>query len=333
MFNERILFGSGEHGYHAFRIPVLSTTNENTLLAFCEARKGKADDYGKIDILLRRKEKGKEWSEPTKVVGDGLRTYHNPCVINDGNKVHLLYGIEYLQIFHAVSYDDGKTFVEHEEITSVFPDVPFTAVAVGPGTGVNANGKLLTPVWIAMGGANGHPHACSFIGVLYSENGKEWKFKSVKMPGVLYPNESQIATLSNGDLVMTVRHCGERHNRVKIFSSDGINWSEPIWEENITEQTCMASILGANGKVLFSNPAYNGSFNGWVDRREVTVRLSEDDTKTWRYARKVTDKWSGYSHLANRDETYYLLYETNLGEQSKMDLVLAEFDEKWIKGE
>ena len=333
MFSEEILYKSGDGGYHAFRIPVLATTPKKALLAFCEARAGKADDYGKIDILIKRREKGGEWSEPIKLVGDGKRTYHNPCTINDGDKIHLFYGIEYLQIFHAVSYDDGKTFVEHEEITSVFPDVPFTAVAVGPGTGVNACGKLLTPVWIAMGGANGHPHACSFVGVLYSENAKDWAYKSIKMPGVIYPNESQIATLSDGSLVMTVRHCSTRHNRVKIYSNDGINWSEPIWEENIPDQACMASILNVGDKILFSNPAYSETFNGWADRKEITVRISQDDTKTWEYARMVTDKWSGYSHLANVDDEYYLLYETNLGEQSKMDLVIATFDEKWVKGE
>lgn len=332
MFKEEILFKSNEE-YFAYRIPVLASTSNGTLLAFTEARMGNSSDYAKMFVLMRRKEKDGEWSEPVKVVGDGERTYHNPCIIDDGEKLHFFYGIEYLRIYHAVSYDDGKTFVEHEDITGVFPDIPFTAIAVGPGTGVNACGKLITPVWIAMGGENGHPHGCSFIGVLYSENGKEWKYKALRLPGVIHPNESQIAVLSDGKLVMTVRHCSKRYNRVKLFSDDGVSWSEPVWEPLIPDQRCMASILGVNGKVLFSNPAYCGSLNGWIDRKEVTVRMSDDDTKSWKYARMVTDKWSGYSHLAAVGDTYYLLYETNLGEGNRMDLALAEFDEAWIKGE
>lgn len=333
MFGEEILFKSGDGGYFAFRIPVLASTSKGTLIALTEARKETASDYANMNILMRRKESGGEWSEPTVVVGDGVRTYHNPCIIGDGEKLHFFYGIGYLRIYHAVSYDDGLTFVEHEDITDIFPDIPFTAIAVGPGTGVKACGKLLAPVWIAMGNEQGNPHGCSFIGVLYSENGTKWQYKALRLPGVIHPNESQIAVLSDGSLVMTVRHMSKRFNRVKIFSMDGVNWSEPVIEPLIPDQRCMASILGANGKVLFSNPAYCGSFNGWLDRKEVTVRMSDDDTKSWKYARMVTDKWSGYSHLAALGETYFLLYETNLGENSRMDLALATFDEAWIKGE
>lgn len=48
------VFRSGEAGYHTFRIPALILAPDKSLLAFCEARKENAGDFGNIKIVLRR---------------------------------------------------------------------------------------------------------------------------------------------------------------------------------------------------------------------------------------------------------------------------------------
>lgn len=333
MEKHEILFKAGEDGYFAYRIPVLVTTNKGTLIAFTEARIGTANDYATIEILYKRKEKGKEWSSVIKLVGNGVDTFHNPAIIVDGDKLHLFYGINYLRIFHRISYDDGLTFVEESEITSVYPFVPFTAIAVGPGVGIKAKGKLITPTWIALGNGK-NKHANSFIGVLYSEDGgKEWKFNPIRTETVPSPNESMLVTLSNGKVLINCRHESETRRRLVLTSDDGINYGDPHFDETLTEQRVMASIISATDGIMFSNPAYADSFNNWVDRKGLAVRLSTDDCQSWQYTRTVCKDWSGYSHLAQLENEYYLLYETNLGEGGAMDLALFTFDINWIKGE
>ena len=62
---------SGEHGYHTFRIPAIVATNDHTLLAFCEGRKGGSGDTGNIDMLVARStDHGQTWSQPQLIWDD-----------------------------------------------------------------------------------------------------------------------------------------------------------------------------------------------------------------------------------------------------------------------
>ena len=45
---------TGEGDYHSIVGPVLAKTTENTLLAFAEGRRDSIDDFGDMDIILRR---------------------------------------------------------------------------------------------------------------------------------------------------------------------------------------------------------------------------------------------------------------------------------------
>lgn len=49
---------AGNDGYNTYRIPSLIMTKKNTLLAFCEGRRGGASDTGDIDLLLKRSRDG-----------------------------------------------------------------------------------------------------------------------------------------------------------------------------------------------------------------------------------------------------------------------------------
>ena len=52
-------FRAGQEGYASFRIPaVVATGTAGTLLAFCEGRVGSRDDFGNIDIVLKRSTDG-----------------------------------------------------------------------------------------------------------------------------------------------------------------------------------------------------------------------------------------------------------------------------------
>src|SRR5436190_24033594 len=50
----RPVFDAGKGGYAFYRIPGIVVTAKGSVLAYCEARKNGASDWGRIDIMLRR---------------------------------------------------------------------------------------------------------------------------------------------------------------------------------------------------------------------------------------------------------------------------------------
>src|SRR4051794_20171412 len=116
VLDKQPLFEADTGGYATYRIPGLVVTDKGTLLAYCEARKVGAGDWGAIDLVYRRSaDGGKTWSEAKKIVdvGGGFEknpvavnmklgrypdiTIHNPVAIVDGGMVHFLYCVEYMR--------------------------------------------------------------------------------------------------------------------------------------------------------------------------------------------------------------------------------------------
>src|SRR5688572_1060899 len=74
------LFVAGREGYHTYRIPVLVTATNGTLLAFCEGRRDNASDTGRIDMLLKRStDRGETWTPQQVVWSDGTNVCGNPA--------------------------------------------------------------------------------------------------------------------------------------------------------------------------------------------------------------------------------------------------------------
>src|SRR5687768_14087046 len=228
------LFEAGQDGYKIFRIPGVVVTANGTILAYCEARKT-GSDWGEIDILLRRStDGGKTWGPPARVAempADAQRnpvapkkvpaergiTLNNPVAIADRNgAVHLLYCVEYARCFYRRSDDDGVTFSPPVEITPAFE--PFRAahdwkvLATGPGHGIQLrSGRLLVPVWLSLGSGNGHGE--SRVATIYSDDaGKTWRAGEVlpTTEGLDSPNETIAAELSDGRVMLNIRHVGKQ---------------------------------------------------------------------------------------------------------------------------
>src|SRR5687767_10881265 len=73
------LFMAGEGGYASYRIPGIVATKKGTLLAYCEARKNSAADWGQIDVVMRRSsDGGKTWDAPRKIVAPPADAKRNP---------------------------------------------------------------------------------------------------------------------------------------------------------------------------------------------------------------------------------------------------------------
>lgn len=367
------LFRADAGGYKMYRIPGVVVTKAGTVLAYCEARKTASDWATIDIVLRRSTDHGKTWDEARKIAdvpGPKERspvalakklgakddvTYNNPVMIADASgAVHFLFCLEYMRCFYARSDDDGKTWSKPTEITASAFDpfkkhIDWKAVATGPGHGIQLkSGRLLVPVWLSLG-TGGSGHGDSVSATIYSDDGgKTWKPGEVAIPNTkdwASPNECCVAELSDGTVMLNARSPSKANRRLVTISKDGATkWSEPKFDDALPEPVCMGSLLsvpGAKPVLLFSNPdnldkagAKQPPAPGTGrDRKNVTVRLSTDDGKTWTAKRTIESGFSAYSDLARAsDGTMLLLYE-RAGEKGGNygRLTVARFGLEWVK--
>jgi sialidase-1 len=149
------VFKAGASGYHTYRIPVLLTTINGTVLAFCEGRKNDRSDTGDIDVLLRRSsDGGRTWSEAQLIWSDGENTCGNPAPVQDPTTgviwllatwnhdrdherdIHAGTSRDTRRAFIMHSADDGQTWSAPREITASVKRPHWRWYATGPVNGI-----------------------------------------------------------------------------------------------------------------------------------------------------------------------------------------------------
>jgi len=356
VFDKQTLFEARTGGYHSYRIPGIVVTPGGTVQAYCESRQGRGGDWDPIDIRIRRSTDGGVTWYPARVVVDHRdygATVNNFVMIPDLARRRLcaLFCADYARAYRMFSDDDGATFSEPEEITPIldgFRDAyDFKVVAVGPGHGIQlGNGRLVAPIWVSPGtGAGGHrPNR---DGTIYSDDGGDtWH------AGELVPdtrpccNEATAVQLADGRVMLNVRHSDlgtglppvETCYRAVSVSADGATgWSEPRMDFALPDPICFGSICRYDAtRIVFSNCASHGTeLAKWArDRRNLTVRVSDDDALTWCASRSLEPGVAGYSDLAVLpDGTVLCLYEDGMIDRmtDTARLTLARFDLAWVE--
>ncbi len=343
-FQETVLFRAGENGYHTYRIPALLTTAKGTVLAFCEGRKGSSSDTGDIDIVLRRSsDGGKTWSPTATLVDHGPDTIGNPAPVQDaktgvvwllltgnpgntGEREIIETGAKGTRtVWVMSSKDDGATWSKPAEITKDVKPADWTWYATGPVNGIQTrSGRLVIPCDHEVMGHRGF-----YSHVIYSDDhGATWKLGGSASE---MTDESTVAELSDGSLMLNMRSNAKRFRRAVSISKDGgVTWSAPQFDDALVEPTCQASLIrypgrGKRGKagLLFSNPASE-------KRARMTVRHSDDDGQTWKHSKLIYAGPSAYSSLtALKDGTIGLLYEK--GAQGPYETItFARFTFEWL---
>ncbi len=342
------VFVSGCDGYHTYRIPSVIVTAKGTVLAFCEGRKTGRGDSGDIDLLLKRSEDGgRTFSEPQIVWDDEGNTCGNPCPVVDCKTgtiwllmTHNLGSDREPQIVARKSQgtrtvwvsrsdDDGRTWSKPKEITAEVKRPEWSWYATGPGAGIQTrDGRLVVPCDHIADGGEWASH------VIYSDDGgKSWKLGGSAPPKT---NECEVVELADGRLMLNMRNYDRRHKCRAVATSDdgGLTWSEVAYDEALVEPVCQASIRrhclpdGTKpGRILFSNPGETDQ------RKELTVRLSEDEGKTWPRGRVLWPGPAAYSCLAVLpDGTVLCLYERGL-RQPYERITLARIALDWLQGD
>jgi len=375
---QEIFLPSSDHYYH---IPGIVVTAKGTVLVYGAWRQASAHDWGNIHIDMRRSiDGGKTWDDERQIahLGDSVKaivrssppkqsghedevTVDNPTMIVDRNgTVHMLYQIEYRRVFYMRSNDDGITWSKPVEISQVFekfrPKWDWKIVAPGPGHGIQLkNGRLVVPVWMALGGNDGYEHRPSETAVVYSDDhGATWLAGDVVAqatgrganPDVFHdPNETVAVQLADGSVLFNIRAPSARQRRLESVSPDGATgWSKPKFIDDLPEPVCFGSIERLSevppsnkNRILFSIPAgLNGGKSVdelWCKREDMTVFLSYDEGKTWP-VKKIIERGSagaGYSDLAVLpDGTILCAYGTGAGFGPGAGIAVARFNLEWL---
>ncbi len=190
------------------------------------------------------------------------------------------------------------------EITKTFEafrkDYDWKVLAPGPNHSIQLkNGRLLVPVWLSTG-TGGGAHRPSVTATIFSDDaGNTWHAGEIAVPNTeefVNPNETVAIQLTDGRVMLNVRNESKARRRIIVTSPDGATqWSEPRFQDDLIDPVCMAGLTRYNhdGKnlLLFSNPDTPRG------RRNVTVRISKDEGKTWPMSRSIEPGYSAYSDI------------------------------------
>ncbi|WP_394795656.1 exo-alpha-sialidase [Armatimonas sp.] len=331
------LWTGGHGGYKTYRIPALVVTTKGTVLAFCEGRRTGGGDSGAIEILLRRStDNGASWGEQKVVWADAGNTCGNPSPVVDQQTgaIWLLLtwnrgddkepqiiaqtSKDTRRVFVTSSVDDGLTWATPREITADVKLSEWTWYATGPGAGIQLgkSERLMIPC--------DHIEAKTkryFSHVIYSDDhGASWKLGGTTPRDQV--NECEVVERSDGVLLLNMRSYdpSSRARQVAVSKDGGLTWSDQRPDFSLIEPICQASIRRADTKtIVFSNPA---SREG---RKNLTVRASSDEGKTWERRLTLHAGPSAYSDLASlRGNMLACLYEC--GEKGAYETItLARF--------
>lgn len=170
--------------YPVFRIPSATITNQNTLLVSCENRE-KAEDRGKIDILIARKVHGVDCFEIRKVFeyndvqGRSMnpvflvnrnngRIYLFVCHLKDIDKLARDHTSDEVDFVYKYSDDDGITWSKETSLKHLWDTTQYTAVIPSSVKGIWNNEMMLLPTMVIK-------DAEWYSGLLVNKNGK-WHF-------------------------------------------------------------------------------------------------------------------------------------------------------------
>ena len=313
------VFVSGTEGHKSYRIPAIIGLPNGDLLAFCEGRVHGSDDFGDINIVVKRSsDKGKTWSALQTVVDADTLQAGNPAPVVDltdpaypQGRIFLFYntgnnhegevrkGKGLREVWYKTSTDNGITWNEPVNITTQthrpkqpqvntaynFPE-DWRSYANTPGHAMQfGTGKYKGRIFIAANHSAGDPQPqfadYQAHGFYTDDHGKTFHLsETVNLPG---SNESMATELSGSKLMMNSRNQkGDIRERVVTISSDGgSTWDTTYFDKTLPDPVNQGSILTIGKKKGGNIIAFCNAAD--TKRRDnLTLRISYDDGKTWK---------------------------------------------------
>ncbi len=317
-FAQTPVFVSGEEGYKSFRIPAIVRAPNGDLLAFAEGRVAGSNDFGDIDIVLKRsKDKGKTWSSVEVVADYDKLQAGNPAPVMDltdpafpKGRLFLFYntgnnhegevrkGKGLREVWYKTSTDAGLTWSKAVNITTqvhrprqpeINPAYHFSedwrSYANTPGHGMQlSEGPHKGRIYIAANRSAGEPKPkytdYKAHGFYSDDHGKTFKLSEIL--SVEGSNEATAAEISGGRVMLNARNQqGDVRARIVAVSSDGgVKWDSTYFDHHLPDPVCQGSILTLGKKNRKNILAFCNAADT-KKRDNLTLRISYDDGATW----------------------------------------------------
>jgi sialidase-1 len=314
------VFVSGTEGYKAFRIPAMIRLPDGELLAFCEGRVNGMNDFGDIDMVMKRSaDQGKTWSPLQVIAESGTLQLSNPGPVVDlidpaypRGRIFFFYntgttgesdiikGKGIKRCFYKTSADGGRTWDTPIDITGQIHRLKQPAVdpafnfaddwryyANTPGHVMQfQTGTFKGRIFVAANHTAGPAvaHAAHYVahGYYTDDHGKTFTLgNSISIPG---SNESMAVELSGSKLMMNSRNQNRQdtHVRVVSVSSDGgATWDTTYRDPQLPDAVCQGSILNIGRAGKKNILAFCNAADS-LERDNLTLRISFDDGQTWK---------------------------------------------------
>jgi sialidase-1 len=315
---ESIVFKGGEEGHAIYRIPAIIALPSGELLAFAEGRVNGIDDFGDINLVLKRSsDQGLSWSGIQTLVDYDSLQAGNPAPVVDLLDPSYPEGVIYLfyntgnnheydvrmnrgvrEIWVMKSFDLGRTWESPENITQQVhkPNNPdfnpkydnpenWRHYANTPGHAFQfKKGRYKGRIFVAANHSVGDPQE-NFAeyqahGFFTDDHGKSYSLSnSIDIPG---SNESIAAELSGDRLIMSIRNQkGDIRRRILAYSSDGgQSWDEAKFDEDLPDPVCQGSILDLGERDGKTILAHSNNANE-TERNHLTIKISYDEGRNW----------------------------------------------------
>ncbi len=342
-----------EFGY---RIPALVTTKSGTLLAFAERRLG-MNDHAQNDIVLRRsKNNGQSWEDMIVIAEVGKNCLNDPCpVVLENGRILLMYQYYpyaihtftsgYIQIadagydgprntktFLVQSSDDGLTWSKPLEITKSVRASSILSVGC-PGNGIQLTrgdfkGRIILPLYEFCPSDKDDRSFRNSV-AFSDDNGETWKVSNqIPHYGLTgYGDEAQAVELKDGGILFVARNEKGFYKKVSVSNDGGMTWKNMDLDFGLPGTACQGTIIRYSWPEEGESLIVQASAANKYKRTDGTVRISDNEGKTWKYSRDLFPGSYSYSCLSKmRNGSVGLLYETTTGGLSTINFTSFSID-------
>jgi sialidase-1 len=317
LMQKTLLFESGTEQTHTFRIPALITAPNGDLIACCDARRATRSDLRDsrdIDIVIKRSsDNGKSWSEIETICdfGEGRPASDAAFILDKINgEIFCLYNYmdqdnapKEFRFYVQSSKNSGKTWSKARDITEEIskPEWKMDFKFITSGRGIQLRGGVLLHTLVNI------KKGLHLFGS--KDHGKSWQLIDVPVKPA---NESKVVELVDGSWMINSRVSRAEDSRwIHLSKDQGQSWSSSA-DKNLIDPGCNASIIRytskkdgyAKNRLLFCNPSSPNR------RKNLAVRISYDEGKTWSKGKVIDPDPVAYSSLTIcKDGSIGVLYE------------------------